>query len=122
MSMDHEAMGGALVRGRMALRLETRGRRTGVGRPVVVGCLEESDGSLLVAATDPSAHWALNLLAEPLCHGTLGEERRAYRADVLEGSDRATAISGLILRYGTPSEGLGRGPAFRLVPLPPPTV
>ena len=77
----------------------------------------EPDGSLLVAAGSPSAHWAANLLADPACHGTIGAVRRAYRAEEIEGPDRARAIAELILKYGTPAEGLGVGPAFRLRPL-----
>jgi deazaflavin-dependent oxidoreductase (nitroreductase family) len=97
--------------------LETTGRVT--GRPVraAVGFVEEPDGSLLVAAGDPGASWAANLLAHPACHGTVGEVRRPYRAREIEGADRARAITGLILRYGTPAERLGSGPAFRLHPL-----
>ena len=38
-------------------------------------------------------------------------------AELLDGPDRHRAIRELILRYGTPSEGLGRGPSFRLRPV-----
>jgi hypothetical protein len=38
------------------------------------------------------------------------------QAHEIEGPERARAIRELILRYGTPSERLGSGPAFRLVP------
>jgi hypothetical protein len=79
-----------------------------------VGFVVEPDGSLLVAAGSPSAHWAANLLADPACHGTIGIERRAYRAEELDGPDRSRAIAELILKYGTPAESLGVGPAFRL--------
>jgi len=37
-------------------------------------------------------------------------------AEVLEDGERNRAIGELILRYGTPAERLGSGPAFRLVP------
>jgi len=47
----------------------------------------------------------------------IGAVRRAYRAEEIEGPDRARAIAELILKYGTPAEGLGVGPAFRLRPL-----
>ena len=96
--------------------LETTGRVS--RRPVLgaVGFVAEPDGSLLVAAGSGSAHWVANLLADPACYGTIGAERRAYRAEEIEGPDRARTIAELILKYGTPAEGLGVGPAFRLRP------
>jgi deazaflavin-dependent oxidoreductase (nitroreductase family) len=96
--------------------LETTGRASGRTIRTAVGFVAEPDGSLLVSAGSPSAHWAANLLADPACHGTIGAERRAYRAEAIEGSDRANAITELILKYGTPAEALGAGPAFRLLP------
>ena len=96
------------------LRLETRGRTSGLTRTVAVGFIEDADGALLVAANDPDTDWALNLEAEPRCMVTIGEDRQAATAEPLEGSEHAAAIRALILRYGTPSERLGRGPAFRL--------
>jgi len=96
--------------------LETTGRVSGRTVRSAVGFVVEPDGSLLVAAGSPSAHWAANLFADPACHGTIGELRRAYRADELAGAERAWAITELILKYGTPAESLGAGPAFRLRP------
>jgi deazaflavin-dependent oxidoreductase (nitroreductase family) len=96
--------------------LETTGRVSGRTIRTAVGFVVEPDGSLLVAAGSPSAHWAANLLADPACQGTIGAERRAYRAEEIEGSDRSRAIAELILKYGTPAESLGVGPAFRLRP------
>ena len=94
--------------------LETTGRVTGRTLRTAVGFVVEPDGSLLVAAGSPSAHWAANLFADAACHGTIGELRCAYRAEEIAGADRARAIAELILKYGTPAEGLGVGPAFRL--------
>lgn len=99
----------------MAL-LETRGRLTGSIARAAVGFVEEPDGSLLVAAGDPDADWALNLVADPRCRVTIGDRTATAEAVELEGPDLARAIRGLILKYGTPSERLGSGPAFRLVP------
>ncbi len=96
--------------------LETTGRVSGRRRRTAVGFVEEPDGSLLVAASRPDTAWALNLLAEPACQGTIGDLPRAYLAEELEGPDRSRAISSLILKYGTPAESLGVGPAFRLCP------
>ena len=96
--------------------LMTTGRVSGRAIRTAVGFVVEPDGSLLIAAGSPSAHWAANLFADPACHGTIGELRRAYRAEELAGADRARAITGLILKYGTPAESLGAGPAFRLRP------
>jgi hypothetical protein len=41
---------------------------------------------------------------------------RAFDVDVesLEGADASAAVVGLILKYGTTAERLGRGPVFRL--------
>ena len=97
--------------------LETVGRHSGRVRSTAVGFVDEPDGSLLVAAGDPGADWAANLAADPACHGTIGESRRAYRAEEIEGRERARVISELILKYGTPAERLGAGPAFRLRPV-----
>jgi hypothetical protein len=47
----------------------------------------------------------------------VGERRFAALAEPLDGADHARTIRGLILRYGTPAERLGRGPSFRLRPL-----
>jgi hypothetical protein len=47
----------------------------------------------------------------------IGDRRFAAVANVLDRAEHARAIAGLILRYGTPAERLGRGPSFRLVPV-----
>jgi hypothetical protein len=70
-----------------------------------------------VAAGDPEADWARNLEAEPRCTVTVGDRTWSAVAEPLGGADAARAVSGLILRYGTPAERLGRGPAFRLRPV-----
>ncbi|MEO7118812.1 MAG: hypothetical protein ABIZ34_07560, partial [Candidatus Limnocylindrales bacterium] len=65
----------------------------------------------------PGADWALNLMADPQLDASWAGTTRRFRAEPLDGDDFASAITGLILRYGTPSEGLGNGPAFRLRPV-----
>ncbi len=106
----------AMVAEGRALRLVTRGRRTGRPVAVAVGFVEEPDGSFLVAAGDPDADWALNLLADPRCRVEIGEVGKDAEAELLEGPELARAVRELILRYGTPAERLGNGPAFRLRP------
>jgi hypothetical protein len=71
---------------------------------------------IAVAAGSEGADWARNLLAEPGCRCTVGD--RTWDADAveLEGPAFAAAVRDLILRYGTPSETLGAGPAFELRP------
>ena len=96
------------------LRLETRGRSSGRPVEVAVGYVEDADGDLLVAAGTPETDWGRNLLADPRCVASLGDARWAATAELLEGADAARAVRELILRYGTPAERLGRGPAFRL--------
>ena len=102
--------------GKVAI-VETRGRVSGRAARAAVGFVEEPDGSLLVAAGDPDADWALNLEADPHCVVTIGERSVRAVAEPVEGAARNAAIAALILRYGTPSEGLGRGPVFRLRPV-----
>ncbi len=106
-----------MVRWGRAARVETRGRRSGLPRAAVVGYIGEPDGSVLVAA-DEFAHWARNLAANPECRVTIGDRTFAAHAEPLADAERARAIRELILRYGTPSERLGDGPAFRLRPIP----
>lgn len=111
-----DAYGAQLAAWGKAVLLETTGRMSRRTAHAALGFVEEPDGSLLVAAGDPGASWAANLLANPACQGTIGEARRAYVAEEIDGPDRARAITELILKYGTPSERLGAGPAFRLRP------
>ena len=103
-----------LVADGRVIRIETTGRRSGQARPVTVGFVEEPDGSLIVAATSASTAWAMNLLADPACDVVIGEQHYAAIAEPLGRDDHIRAIRALILRYGTPSEDLGRGPSFRL--------
>ena len=105
-----------LVRDGRLVRLETIGRRSGRPLVVVVGFAERPDGSLVVAARDPAAGWAANLRADATCQVTLGEVTWHAHAEELLGRDHAAAIRDLILRYGTPSERLGAGPAFVVRP------
>ena len=97
--------------------LTTRGRRTGRPRSVAIGFADEPDGSVLVAAGDPSTSWARNLLEQPSCRVDIGGRHFQAIAEPLEGADHNRAIAALILRYGTPAEKLGRGPSFRLRPV-----
>lgn len=105
-----------VAQGRVA-RLVTRGRVSGEPREVAVGYVEEPDGSVLVAANGPRSSWGLNLLADPRVTVEIGDRKFTAIAEELDRPDHGRAVSGLILRYGTPSEGLGTGPSFRLVPV-----
>jgi hypothetical protein len=86
------------------------------GRPhrVALGYLEEPDGSLIVSATEVASHWARNLLAEPRCTVTREGASAPFQARQLDEREHREAVSGLILKYGTPAERLGGGPSFRL--------
>ena len=97
-------------------RVETRGRVSGREIAVAVGYLEEPDGSLLVAANEPDADWARNLEADARCQVTVGSRSWEAVAEPLDDVAAGHVVRGLILRYGTPAERLGRGPAFRLRP------
>lgn len=99
-------------------RLVVRGRRTGAPRSITVGFVEEPDGSILVAAGSPRSAWALNLIANPEVDVTLRGRMFAAVAEHLDDRDprRGRTVRELILRYGTPSEGLGSGPIFVIRP------
>ena len=103
------------------VRLETRGRTSGRSIAVAVGYIEEPDGSLLVAAGSDEAAWARNLLADPNVLVRIGDEEWTATAAPLAGAESARAVRELILRYGTPAERLGHGPAFRISRLSAPT-
>ena len=94
--------------------LTTRGSRTGEARGVAVGFVVDADGSLLVAANGPDHAWGRNLAADPHLTVEIGDDRYDAIAEPLERPDHVRAVRELILRYGTPSEGLGSGPSFRL--------
>ena len=111
------AVGEQLAEWGKAVLVETRGRVTGRAVVAAVSFVEEPDGSLLVAAGSSDANWALNLLAEPRCAVTLRGVRGEYVAGPLADGDYSRAITELILRYGTPAERLGSGPAFALRPV-----
>jgi deazaflavin-dependent oxidoreductase (nitroreductase family) len=97
--------------------LETRGRRSGTTVRAAVGYVEEPDGSVLVAAGGPDTHWALNLFAEPSAVLWISGRAVPVIAEPLEPADHGRAIRELVLKYGTPAEGLGAGPSFRLRPV-----
>jgi hypothetical protein len=84
-----------------------------------VGFVAEPDGSILVAAGAPDNAWARNLLADPAVDVVV--EGRSFRgiAEELDDRDprRGRAVRELILRFGTPSEGLGSGPIFVIQPV-----
>ncbi|HUR16965.1 MAG TPA: nitroreductase family deazaflavin-dependent oxidoreductase [Candidatus Limnocylindrales bacterium] len=99
--------------------IETVGRMTGTRVTAAVGFIEDADGSLLVAAGNETADWALNLRAEPRTRVTIGDTSATYLAAEANDTEKARAVTELILKYGTPAERLGRGPVFRLRPTGP---
>ncbi|MEO8438190.1 MAG: nitroreductase family deazaflavin-dependent oxidoreductase [Chloroflexota bacterium] len=116
---DRTVMEDELVASGRFVRIEAQGARSGLSRAVTVGFVDDETqpGSVLVAANSPGTAWARNLLEEPACHVRVGERSFDAVAEPLEPAAHARAIRGLILRYGTPAEGLGRGPSFRLRPV-----
>ena len=108
-----------LVTGGRVLQIQTRGRVTGRPALAVVGFVARPGNSLVIAAGSPTADWAQNLLSEPACRITIGVATFAATAVELVGTGHATAVRDLILKYGTPAEGLGRGPSFEVRPLEP---
>ena len=101
------------------LRIETTGRISGRPARATVGFVEREGGALVVAAGSPDADWGLNLIASPACRVTIGDASWAAVGRLLTGAEHATAVRDLILRYGTPAETLGAGPAFELTPVDP---
>lgn len=112
--MSNSSMESDLADWGKVIRLETTGRRTGRPRIVTVGFMTGEGGSLLVAASSATTGWAANLRARPSCMVELNGERRPYIATKLGADQRASVVRELILKYGTPAERLGAGPAFRL--------
>jgi deazaflavin-dependent oxidoreductase (nitroreductase family) len=103
------------------VRIEMRGAVSGTARAVTVGFVEDDPGdpagALLVAAGSEETAWARNLEADPRCRARVGERSFDAIAEPLGRDEHVRAIRELILRYGTPSEGLGHGPSFRLRPV-----
>jgi deazaflavin-dependent oxidoreductase (nitroreductase family) len=97
------------------LKLETRGRVSGRPLEVALGYVDEADGSVLIAAGMADADWARNLEMDPRCRVTVGDVAWEAQAEPLSGPDAHRAVRELILKYGTPAERLGFGPAYRLV-------
>lgn len=117
---DRDVMEDDLVASGRFVRIETRGERTGLARPVTVGFADDAQGpagAVLVAAGSADTAWARNLLADPTCHVSLADRSFDAVAEPLAPAEHARAIRELILRYGTPAEGLGHGPSFRLRPV-----
>ncbi|HUP83901.1 MAG TPA: nitroreductase family deazaflavin-dependent oxidoreductase [Candidatus Limnocylindria bacterium] len=109
-------MGEQLAAWGKAAMLQTIGRKSGKLVLTAVGFIEEDDGCMLVAAGSDEADWALNLRANPHAIATVGEKTAVYNQAIeLEGDERSATLVALILKYGTPSETLGRGPVFRLM-------
>jgi deazaflavin-dependent oxidoreductase (nitroreductase family) len=109
-----DPIGAQLAQWGTVAMVTTIGRVTGRDVETAVGYIEEADGCLLVAAGSPDAGWARNLEAEPRGRARIAERELRFVAEELEGAEAAAAVGGLIVRYGTPAEGLGRGPVFRL--------
>jgi deazaflavin-dependent oxidoreductase (nitroreductase family) len=101
------------------VRVTTVGGRTGLERSVTIGFVEDDEvpGSILVSAGGAETAWARNLRADPACRVEMAERSWDAVAEPLTPAEHALAIRGLILRYGTPAEGLGRGDSFRLRPV-----
>lgn len=105
--------------GRFA-RIRALGGRTGLTRSVTVGFVEDDEGppgSILVSAGAPETAWAQNLLTNPACWVEVGERSFEAVAEPLTPPEHARTVRGLIVRYGTPAEGMGRGESFRLRPV-----
>ena len=81
------AMEDELVASGRFVRIETRGARSGLDRPVTVGFVDDdgTPGAILVAATAPDAAWARNLLADPACHVRVGDRSFDAVAEPLDG-------------------------------------
>ena len=114
LTADDQSIGEQLAEwGKVAL-IETTGRVSGTPARAAVGFIEEADGSLssLPAPNRPTGRSTCaqtRAVGQPSAMST-----RNCDATELDGAERAAAVTSLILKYGTPAEGLGRGPVFRL--------
>ena len=98
--------------------MTTTGRRTGQPRPVALGFMDDPvSGGILVAATEDAAAWTVNIDAEPRVRVDVGDRSFYAVAERLDVAEHRGVVRDLILKYGTPSEGLGRGPSYRLRPV-----
>ena len=79
-----------------------------------MGYVAADDGAIVVAAGAPETAWARNLASDPRVEVIAGGRTFNGTAELLDDDDprRGRAVRDLILRYGTPSEGLGSGPIF----------
>ena len=118
MTTSDSSLEGDLASWGKVILLRTRGRTTGRTRSASVGFIAESGlgGPLLIAASGHETQWARNLLVDGDCTVVQEGHGRPYRAQPLHGEERQSTVAGLILKYGTPAEQLGAGPAFRLLP------
>jgi deazaflavin-dependent oxidoreductase (nitroreductase family) len=115
-ALTHDSVGEQLAAWGKVAMLQTIGRKSGKLIQTAVGFIEEDDGSMVVAAGSDSADWALNLRANAHAVAGVGDKSAVYnKAIELEGEERSAILVALILKYGTPAEGLGRGPVFRLI-------
>lgn len=115
-ALTHDQVGEQLAAWGKVAMLQTMGRKSGKPVQSAVGFIEEDDGCMLVAAGKDDADWVLNLRANAHAIATVGEKTAVYNQAIeLEGEERSAVLVALILKYGTPSEGLGRGPVFRLI-------
>ncbi|MDL2335529.1 MAG: nitroreductase family deazaflavin-dependent oxidoreductase [Chloroflexota bacterium] len=113
---DEKAIGEELASWGKVAMLETIGRKSGKAVRSAVGFIEEDDGCMLVAAGSDNADWVRNLRANPHVSAMVGDKSADYNQAIeLEGDERSAILVALILKYGTPAEGLGHGPVFRLM-------
>ena len=79
-----------------------------------MGFVERGPDAVVVAAGVEGRGVGPEPARRPACRVTIGDESWAAVATQLEGPEHAAAVRDLILRYGTPAETLGAGPAFEL--------
>ena len=81
----NRSFGARMAKGGRFFLIETTGRRSGKRHATPVGYEHAGDGTIYVGAGSATAHWAHNLLADPVCTGQVGGETRTYRAEPLDG-------------------------------------
>ena len=114
----NRSFGARMAKGGRFFLIETTGRRSGKRHATPVGYEHAGDGTIYVGAGSATAHWAHNLLADPVCTGQVGGETHTYRAEPLDGEPREVALRALKGRYGPGmADRIGGGTVFRLVPM-----
>jgi deazaflavin-dependent oxidoreductase (nitroreductase family) len=112
------SIGGSIMArtGRVGM-LGTTGAKTGLARRTPIGFVARADGTLLIGAGSPQNRgWTANLKANPAATFSVKGTERRYRARLLAGTERETALGELKASMGRMAERADWGDLFVLSP------